>query len=547
MADLQAPASSTTDSNTIHEASPSLTLQSKDLTLPKRPWRRTVTAWQDIAQGKQYRGEGTEEKPFIVNWLDNDPEDPQNYEMWYKWVVTMCVAVATLAVALASSAYSGAVASIIRTFHVSSELTIAGISLFLVGFVLGPLIWAPASESFGRRPVFILTYSLFTVFNAACAGANSMTSLLVFRFLAGAFGSSPLTCAGGTLADMFNAKQRGLAMGVFAACPFLGPALGPICGGFLGEAAGFRWVHGFLAIFSGLLTIIGTLVLPETYAPALLRDRAARLSKVTGLVYRAPQDARQALDIVALFRKSLTMPWKFLFTEVPVIIISIYVAIVYGCLYMLFSAFPIVFQKGRGWSTGIGGLSFLGVLVGMMLSVTYIIFWGNPSYERQAEAAGGRAPPEARLPPGIAGGCFAVIGLAWFTASCGPKVHWIVPILAGVPFGAGMVLVMLSFLNYLVDTYSVYAASVLAANSILRSAFGAAFPLFTGSMYNKLGVHWASAIPTFLLAACRNFLFYTQGSKIRARSKLAVEAEQMLMAYMRPPPTVEKVVEKEQV
>ncbi|KAK9895335.1 putative mfs-multidrug-resistance transporter [Cystobasidium minutum MCA 4210] len=503
-------------------------------TLRKRPWRPRVTPFPHILR-QEYRGDGSKEKPFIITWLPEDPENPQTYSNPYKWTVTMISAIVTLAVALASSAYSGAVTSIRQDFNVrSEEVIILGVSLFVLGFALGPLIWAPLSEVFGRRPVLVFSYVMFTLWNGVAAASPNMGALIVFRFLAGAFGSSPLANSGGTISDMFSANMRGLATALFAAAPFLGPALGPIIGGFLGETEGWRWVQLFLCIFTGVLTVIAFFFVPETYAPALLRKRAAHLSKVTGKYYRAPMDAEKELDIRRVFLTQLSMPWVLLFQEPIVMVISIYMAIVYGTLYMLFAAYPIVFQQTRGWSPGIGGLAFLGLLVGMMIGVTWTIFITNPRYIKTAKANGGRAPPETRLQPSLLGAPLLIIGLAWFAATCGPEVHWIVPILSGVPFGLAMLLLFLSLMNYLVDVYTIFAASVLAGNSVLRSLFGAAFPLFTTPMYRNLGIHWASAVPGFLALACLPFpyLFYKYGASVRAKCKWTVKAETLLAAMM---------------
>jgi len=202
-------------------------------------------------------------------------------------------------------------------------------------------------------------------------------------------------------------------------------------------------------------------------------------------------------------------------------------AIVYGTLYMMFGAFPIVYQEGRGWSEGIGGLAFLGVAIGMMGAVIYTIFIGNKQYIKSTEKAGGFAAPEARLPPGMIGGCLLPVGLFWFAWTNGPNIHWIVSILAAVPFGFGMVVIFLAISNYLIDAYTIFAASVLAANSVLRSLFGFAFPLFTTQMYGNLGIHWASSIPAFLSLLCVPFpfLFYKYGAEIRKRCKFAAEAD----------------------
>ncbi|KAK1967087.1 major facilitator superfamily transporter [Colletotrichum sublineola] len=478
----------------------------------------------------KYPGEGTNDAPFVVDFLAEDAHNPQAFPQWKKWTYTIEQAVATLAVAFVSTAYSGGIASVIRDFGVSTEIGILGVSLFVVGFAVGPLMWAPLSELYGRQYLFILTYIALTAFNAGAAGAKNIETLIVLRFLAGTFGASPLTNAGGVIADMFSADERSLATACFASAPFLGPSIGPIVGGFLGVAEGWRWIEGLMAIFTGTLLIIVGLTVPETYAPVLLRRRAEKLSKITGKSYISKYDANQPRKTVAQqFKVALTRPWLLLFKEPIVLLTSIYMAIVYGTLYMLFAAFPIVFQRHRGWSPGIGGLAFLGVAVGMTASVIYTAF-DNRRYLKVSAAHGGFAPPEARLPPSMIGACLLPIGLFWFAWTNGPEIHWIVSIIASGFFAAGLVLVFLSLLNYLIDSYVVFAASVLAANSVLRSLFGAAFPLFTTQMYENLGIHWASSVPAFLSLACLPFpfLFYKYGHVIRRKCAFAAEAAAVL-------------------
>jgi MFS family permease len=265
----------------------------------------------------------------------------------------------------------------------------------------------------------------------------------------------------------------------------MGPVLGPIVGGFVGMTVGWRWVEGVMAIFTGVLWIAGTLLIPETYTPVILRKRATALSKETGMVYKSRGDAEQgSKSLRNVFATALSRPWILLFQEPIVLLLSVYMAIIYGTLYMCFSAFPIVYQQNRGWSPGIGGLSFLGVAVGMMLAVIYSI-WDNKRYAKLDDRYDGFAPPESRLPPTIVGGICLPIGLFWFAWTNSPNIHWIVSIIATAPFGFGMVLVFLGIMNYLIDSYTIFAASVLAANSVLRSIFGAAFPLFTTQMYSK--------------------------------------------------------------
>jgi multidrug resistance protein len=221
-------------------------------------------------------------------------------------------------------------------FHSSTELITAGVSLFVLGFALGPLVWAPLSETIGRQYVFCSTFALFTAFLAGCAGVNNIGSLLVLRFFAGSFGSSPFTNAGGVISDIFSAQERGLAITIFSLAPCLGPAIGPLVGGFLGENEGWRWVQGLLAIFAGVLWILGSLIVPETYAPVLLRRRAEELSKRTGMVYLSKFDAeRGPISAKQMVSTVLIRPWILLFTEPIVLLLSIYIAIIYGYAYSL--------------------------------------------------------------------------------------------------------------------------------------------------------------------------------------------------------------------
>jgi len=509
-------------------------------TLRRTPWRPFVTSFYDIYHHK-YEGNGTAEDPYLVGWLfENDHENPQTYSQLYKWMVMVFVSLASLAVTLSSSAYTGAITSIQEDFGGSTLVLTLGLSLFVLGFAFGPLLWAPFSEIVGRRYLFVFTFAFYTLWSAVTVASPNLQSIIIFRFLAGTFGSSPLANAGGTIADVFSANQRGLAMAVFASAPFMGPALGPISGGFIGEDAGWQWVMAFLAIFTGFIFLLGALIFPETYAPVLLRRRAVLLSQVTGKHYICRMDKGKEVSLKKEFFVATVRPWLLLCYEPIVAILSLYIAVAYGTMYSFFAAFPIVYQQLRGWSPGIGGLAFLCLLCGMAGALIYIIVYENPRYVRAAaKLPGGRAPPEERLHPALIGAPLLVIGLAWFAGTDSPNLPWIVSILAGIPFGAGMVLIFLSILNYLVDSYVVYAASVLAANSIIRSIFGAAFPLFTSYMYSPVncplascGVHVGAAIACALSLVLlpAPFVFKRVGHRIRAKCRYASEAATMLQA-----------------
>ncbi|KAI5449540.1 mitochondrial import receptor subunit tom20 [Naganishia albida] len=518
-----------------------------DYTLPRRPWRRYTTPFSSLL-AHPYPGSGIPEDPHLVDWLPKgDPENPLTWSEGYKWAIMAIATFATLGVALASSALSAAEHSVQDSFPgYSREIYTLVLSMFVLGFALGPLLWAPAGEVSGRRTLYILTFALFTLFNGVCCASQNLTTLIVMRLLSGISGAAPLSNSGGTVADLFTADERGIGMVVFSAAPFMGPALGPICGGFLGETAGWRWVAALLAILSAVLTLIGTLFLPETYPVVLLRQRAALLSRVTGRTYVYKGDKGKDVGIVKLYETALSRPWALLFKEPIVFLLAIYMAIIIGTLYLLFGAFPIVFQEERGWSPGIGGLSFIGVLVGCMLAVVYSVAWENPRYARKLKEAGGWLRPEERLPSAILGGILLPVGLFSFAWTAAPRgIPWIAPIICSAPFGMGMVLLFLSVFNYLVDAYLIYSASVLAGNVVVRCLSGMAFPLFTTQMYNNLGINWASTLVAFLSLSCTPLpiLFYIYGERIRVRTKFGREANEIGQA-MRRTATMRSVQEK---
>jgi MFS family permease len=419
----------------------------------------------------KYRGQGTVESPYLVEFLSRDARDARKWSALKKWTITLTQATATLAVSFSSSAYSGGMLDVQKEFQIPRIEAVLGVSLFVLGFAVGPLLWAPFSELYGRQLLFFMTYMALTAFNAAAAGAQNMTTLAIMRFFAGAFGSSPLTNAGGVIADLFDASERGFAMPAFSMAPFLGPALGkltsyltlkglfqpltcvgPIAGGFLTDSEGWRWVQGMVAIFTGLLWIAGALVCPETYQPVLLRRRAERLSKMTGKVYISKLDeGKKDLGLVPQLKIALSRPWIMLIKEPIVLFISIYMAIIYGTLFMCFAAFPIVYGETRGWSAGFSGLAFCGIVVGTVISVGWSLY-DNKRYKKAAEAAGGHAAPEVRLPPAIIGSILIPVGEFWFAWTNGPQTHWLVSIVGTGIFSAGIVLVFLSLMNYLIDS-----------------------------------------------------------------------------------------------
>lgn len=333
-------------------------------------------------------------------------------------------------------------------FHKSSEVLILGLTVYVLGFAIGPLLWAPLSELYGRRIIFIATYAPFVVFQVGCALATNIETLIICRWFAGFFGSSPITNAGAVISDTFPASTRALALSLYALAPFAGPVLGPIVGGFVGQSISWRWIFWIELIFAGVMYVVQLITVPETYGPFLLRQRAERLSKETGLVYVSILEVNAPKETAA--RKlavNVSRPFVLLARELIVTLMAVYAAVVYGILYALIAAVPVTFEEQRGWSSGVGGLAFIGIGLGMVSGVVINVF-DNKKYARNlANNEGKPLAPEARLPIMMLAAILLPIGMFWFAWTSQPSVHWIVCIIGSVPFGCGMVLCFLSMMR----------------------------------------------------------------------------------------------------
>ncbi|KAJ5220680.1 uncharacterized protein N7469_009567 [Penicillium citrinum] len=465
----------------------------------------------------------TEKDPNLVEWDGpDDPENPQNFSRSRKWIITGVMSTMTMWITFASSVFSTATLVTAKEFNVSSEVMVLGTSLTVFGFALGPLFWAPLSELYGRRIPLFSGYAIFAIFQIPVAVAQNLETIMICRFLQGVFGCSPLAVVGGAMADIWGPVDRAVAIAMFSAATFLGPTLGPIIGGFVTQShLGWRWTAWLTLIASSFFGIIALIIVPETYSPKLLQMRAARLRRETRnwALHSFLDEHEPSLgDIVY---KYILRPFQMLAMEPILICITIYLALIYGILYLFFEAYPVSFSEVRGWkSEGVAALPFIGIMIGVLCGVILIIYTTKTRFARKLEKHG-RVVPEERLVPMMIASILLPVGLFWFGWTSSPNVHWAPQVIAGIPIGMGILVIFMQGLNYIIDVYMMYANSAIAANTLIRSALGGAFPLFATQMYHKLGVNWASSVLGFITIAMIPIpvLFFFYGAKIRAMSR----------------------------
>jgi DHA1 family multidrug resistance protein-like MFS transporter len=467
------------------------------------------------------------ERPYVnedgyVDFGPGDIENPKNWSAARHWYITVVAVLLVVNATFASTSPSGCLVGIAQHFHVSEEAAGLVITLFLLGYCAGPLVFAPLSEFYGRRWVFYITFTAYLAFNFLCAFANNFGALLVGRFLTGAFASAPLSNSPGVLADIWDPIARSNAMAVFSIMTFAGPALGPVVSGFLQLKKDWRWNFYVLLWLAGITEVL-MFTIPETLPSVVLINKARRIraAKVPGYEnVKAPAEAADR-KLNAIFKVALTRPWKILVDPIS-FLVAVYLSVVYALLYMLFTIYPIVFQQKRGWNSGVGELPLIGTVVGAVIGGG--IIFAVSARDRKRRLAGYQGRPEDRLPVAMFGGCLFAITMFWFAWSAEyNSVHWIVPTLAGTFLATSIMLIFVAYLNYLTDTYLMYTASAMAANTICRSACGAAAPLYTQSMFDALGVAGGGSLigGVAVLLAPIPFIFYRYGEPIRKRSKFA--------------------------
>ncbi|KAL3258503.1 hypothetical protein ABHI18_006008 [Aspergillus niger] len=445
---------------------------------------------------------GSTASDIVVDWNGpDDPECPRNWPKSRKWLNVLLISLQGTLSPIASTILTLGVFDIASEFRLTSPYTPAlPIAFYLVGLALGPLGVAPCSEIFGRRPIYTICFAIFTILNVGCALVHNMAGLVVLRFLAGVAGSAGPSLGGSSIGDLFSHEERGKAQAVYGLGPICGPVLGGVIGGFIAYGTqGWRWMMWVVAIAAGVATGLAVLFQKETYAPALLQRRKRALEKSNpGVKYRV-EVGSQASQV---FRQSILRPLRLLFFSPICTFMSLYLALVFGLLYLhmvtitlLFASQPKYNLHSYHWTHGTTGLAFLGAGLGAFAGVAFCMKYSNPSYRYFAaryEQKTGKATrmPEFRLPFMQIGMLIVPIGLLIFGWTAEYHVHWIVTLVGAAILGLGMVTAYICVQSYLVDAFEEYAASALAAAVVARFIVAAVFSVVGFQLYRRLGYGW---------------------------------------------------------
>ncbi|KAF8890418.1 MFS general substrate transporter [Infundibulicybe gibba] len=463
----------------------------------------------------------------IVEWSGpNDPDNPRNWTNKRRWIVTLVVSLFTFISPVASSISSPALPAISKALDIppGSILENMSLSIFVLAYALGPLIWGPLSELFGRLVILQVSNIWFLVFNTLCSVAKTPTQMLVFRFLAGFGGAAPQSLGGGVVGDLWSPEERAMAMSLYSLAPLVGPSTGPLVGGWIAERTQWQWVFWSVSIADGLLQIAGFIFLRETYAPELLKRKARAMRKATGNEKLRSAFERPDRHWTTVMGRGMVKPLVFLATEPIVQVFALYMAVLYGVLYLSLTTFVKVFTDQYGETTGIAGVHYLAIALGSTVGGQVGARVLNVIYRKLKAKNGGVGTPEMRLPLLMVSATTLPVGLLIYGWTANAHVFWFVPDLGVFIYSVGIGGNWTCIQTYLVDNYALHAASAIAGVASFRAFAGFGFPLFADKMYSRLGDGWGNSVLALicLVIGCpAPFIFYRYGPRLRAWSKAA--------------------------
>ncbi|KAI7470137.1 MFS general substrate transporter [Hortaea werneckii] len=472
----------------------------------------------------------TPQGQILVDWYTTtDPANPQNWSLTKKSLVSCQICLYTLAVYMGSAIYTPAIGGVMAEFDVGEETALLGLSLYVLAYGIGPLIFSPLSEipRVGRNPPYMVTMGIFVVLLVPSGVVKSFAGLMVLRFLQGFFGSPCLATGGASLQYMFSLVKLPYVLCLWAFAATAAPALGPLIAGFSVAVEGWRWAMWELLWLAGPIFLVMLLFLPETSAANILLRRAERLRKLTGdprLMAQSEIDQANLRPKDVAF-EALVRPMQLIVMDPAIGFTAGYVALCYGIYYSFFEAFPLVYIDRYGFNLGQMGLTFLSIIVGVVLSIAIYYAYLYKIVEPEIRKFG-LGTPERRLVPAIPASLLMPVGLFIFgwTGSVG-HVHWIVSVIGIVIFTMGVFVLMQCIFVYLPLVYPQYAASLFAGNDFARSTVAFAAVMFSRPMYIGMSVGPGTSLLGGLTAACVGgiLVLYLYGDRLRARSKFSAK------------------------
>ncbi|XHG01487.1 hypothetical protein AWENTII_004868 [Aspergillus wentii] len=420
--------------------------------------------------------------------------------------------------------------------HTTTTIANLNISLYMLSMSIFPLWWSSFSERLGRRTIYLISFSLFVVFNVLSAVSHSIAMLIVMRMLSGGASASVQAVGAGTIADIWDTKERGRAMGIFYMGPMCGPLIAPIVGGALAQRWGWRSTMWFLTCFGAMTVLFIFLALPETLSKPKTSvaetgdDQSEpigrRLSRVS---------SRQVVQFTTRWLKVLKMvfldPLKIvLYLKYPAVLLTVYYAsITFGSLYVLNVSVEHTFgQSPYNFSTIIVGLLYIPNSLGYVVASGFGGKWMDNIMQREAKKANRYDAngnliyrPEDRMRENAwLGAVLYPAGLIWYGWTADKGVFWLVPMIANFFFGIGSMLIFSMATTMLTEFMPKKSSAGVALNNFMRNILACVGSLVTAPLIDAIGNGWLLTIVGLLGFASSSVLFVMKVYGPRWRQKM---------------------------
>ncbi|GMM58273.1 Flr1 protein [Maudiozyma humilis] len=477
--------------------------------------------------GPQQHNKELVHDPYLVDWNGpNDPENPQNWNNSRKYFTMFQIMLLTAVTYMGASIYTPGEMEIREEFGVGHVVATLNLSLYVLGYGLGPLVLSPITEiaKIGRQPVYIITLFCFTIFQIGIASVHSIGGMIVMRFITGVLCSPALATGGATIVDVMKMEIVPVFLGFWSVGAIVAPIVAPLLGAAMVVAKNWRWIFWLQTFMSAATFAILALFFKETSASSILSRRASRLRKETGddRYYTKQERIDAENDFWKMIGNTLSTSVQIIVREPIVLAFDLYCALAYGSFYLFFESFPIVFVGIYNFTLIESTLAFMGFAVGGAIAfaifLTYLVKVLAPKFQN------GTFVPESYMPL-LMGVCW-FFPLAIFLFGWAASTHWIVPIIAEIFFVICVFNLFQVTFSYLAFAFPKHTAAVFAGNGLFRAGFACSMPLFGQAMYNNLAIDgypvgWGSTIVGFLtIALCAvPFALYKYGASLRKRSR----------------------------
>lgn len=456
----------------------------------------------------------------VLELSDHPEDDPRAWPRSRKLANVAVIATMSIVSPLASSMFTPGISQIAESLHTTTTLVIGTTTGFVVMLGIGPLLLAPLSETFGRRKIYLICFSIFTLLQIPTALAPNIACLIIVRSISGFFGSVGIANGGGTISDMFVPSERAGVFGWYLLGPLLGPTIGPLFGGIIVQRLGWRWVFWIMTIVCFINTLAGYLFLRETFAPVILSRLKTRIEQghhednPTNYQFKG-EDSRPLRQKIL---SSLARPPK-IFVQPIVATMAVFQALIFGTTYSIYTNMQDIYQGKYGFTTEQVGLLYLGPGLGFLFAVWFLVPRIDDVYKRLTAKHDGTPLPEYRLPLANIGSLFIPLSLFCFAWAVEYRIHWFATIMPTFFYGIGQVMIINCTQNYYIDSFEAYAASAIAAGTVFRSLVGGIVPLLAPGLFEKLGYGWGISVFGFiaLMLAPAPILFYIFGQRIREK------------------------------